>query len=251
MLMTLPAAGRHLDAHHLATRHPLGAGQQQDRRTGEEVGDDQVDSVDRPRKKAKPRTEPTVRYHSTRAPISDTMSATTMVCHAPAKPRWALLRIDRPARTSSFNRSKNTTYESTVTPTDTMRPAMPASDRARPCVFDRNEMTVQINAPETARPTDDDQAEQAVVQHHEDQDQADADEAGDPRGAQRVLAERRRHGLHRLGLQLTGSEPLLSTRARLLASPSLKLPVICTLPVKFGCCTVGAEITSPSSSIAN
>ena len=109
-------------------------------------------NVDRPRKKAKPRTEPTVRYHSTAAPISDTMSATTMVCQAPAKPRWALLRIDRPARTSSFNRSKNTTYESTVTPTDTIRPAIPASDSARPCVFERNEMIVQISAPDTSKP---------------------------------------------------------------------------------------------------
>ena len=65
--------------------------------------------MDRPRKKAKLRTEPTVRYQSTSAPINDTRSATRIVCHAPANARWVPLRIDLPARTSSFIRSKNTT----------------------------------------------------------------------------------------------------------------------------------------------
>jgi hypothetical protein len=71
-----------------------------------------------------------------------------------------------------------------VTPTETMSPAIPASDSAKPCVLERNEMTVQIKAPGDGKPTGHDQAEQAVVQHHEDEDQADPDDAGNPRCAQ-------------------------------------------------------------------
>jgi hypothetical protein len=51
-----------------------------------------------------------------------------------------------------LRRSKKTTYESTVTPTETMIPAIPASDSARPFVRDNSEITAQINAPETDRP---------------------------------------------------------------------------------------------------
>ncbi len=79
----------------------------------------------------------------------------------------------------------------------------------------------------------------------------DADEAGDPGCSQRVLAERRRHGLHGLRLQLDRQRTTVEHAGEVAASDSLKLPVICTLPVNEGCCTVGAEITSPSSSMAS
>ena len=52
--------------------------------------------VDRPRKKAKPRTEPTVRYHSTTAPISETRSAARIVRQALAKPARRRVRSDSP-----------------------------------------------------------------------------------------------------------------------------------------------------------
>ena len=41
-------------------------------------------------------------------------------------PLSTLLRTVRPARASSFNRSKYTMYESTVIPTETISPMMPA-----------------------------------------------------------------------------------------------------------------------------
>ena len=66
-------------------------------------------TVDRPRKKAKPRTEPTDRYHSTPAPISDTTSAATIVRHALLKLLGVEARSDLPERTSSLRRSKYTT----------------------------------------------------------------------------------------------------------------------------------------------
>ena len=65
--------------------------------------------VERPRKNANPRTEPTDRYHSTPAPMSETMSAARIVRHALLKLRGVEARKDLPARTSSFSRSRKTT----------------------------------------------------------------------------------------------------------------------------------------------
>jgi hypothetical protein len=66
-------------------------------------------TVDSPRKKAKPRTEPTVSHHSTAAPRNDEVSAARMVRNARLKARSVELRSVRPALSSSLRRSKNTT----------------------------------------------------------------------------------------------------------------------------------------------
>ena len=56
-----------------------------------------------------------------------------MVRRARVHPCSTAARSDLPpSRTSSRSRSKNTTNESAVMPTATMRPAMPASDSAKP-----------------------------------------------------------------------------------------------------------------------
>src|SRR6185436_14445432 len=89
-------------------------------------------SVDRPRKKAKPRTEPTARKYRRAAPISDTKSAARIVRNDREKPRSSDDRIVFPLRTSSFRRSKYTTYESTVIPTETMMPVTPDSVSVKP-----------------------------------------------------------------------------------------------------------------------
>ena len=99
-------------------------------------------SVERPRKNANPRTAPTVSHHSTNAPMSDTVSATRMVRHAAVNSRCAEFYRRLPDRRESINLSKKTTYESTVTPTDKMIPAVPASVSARPFVRDSHEMTL-------------------------------------------------------------------------------------------------------------
>ena len=49
----------------------------------------------------------------------------------------------------------------------------------------------------------------------------------------------------------TGNAPRLSTRASDRASPSVKLPVICTEPEKNGSLTTGADWMMSSSTIAN
>ena len=48
----------------------------------------------------------------------------------------------------------------------------------------------------------------------------------------------------------TGSEPLFITFARLRASVSENVPLICTLPLNVGTCTSATDCSSPSSSIA-
>jgi hypothetical protein len=66
-------------------------------------------SVERPRKKAKPRTGPTVNQNRRAAPMKLEMSAARMVRNARAKERSVELRSVRPARSSSLRRSKYTT----------------------------------------------------------------------------------------------------------------------------------------------
>ena len=54
-----------------------------------------------------------------------------------------------------------------------------------------------------------DPRQRPVVEEHEQQDEADADQAGHDAGPERVLAERRRHGLHRLRLHLDRGRAVL------------------------------------------
>ena len=63
--------------------------------------------------------------------MSETRSAARIVRNARLKPRSTEERTVLPLRTSSFRRSKYTTYESTVMPTETMRPVTPASVSVR------------------------------------------------------------------------------------------------------------------------
>ena len=58
-----------------------------------------------------------------------TKSAATIVLYARANAGWTAARGDFPERTSSFNRSKKTMYESAVTPNEITRPATPARER--------------------------------------------------------------------------------------------------------------------------
>ena len=60
------------------------------------------------------------------------MSADRIVRRARTQARGTATRTDRPSCTSSFIRSKNTTNESAVIPTATMKPAMPARVRVKP-----------------------------------------------------------------------------------------------------------------------
>ena len=99
-------------------------------------------TVDRPRKNAKPRTLPIASTYSTTAPMSETRSAATMVRNERWNARSAHDRTVAPARSSSFSRSKYTTYESTVTPADTMMPVTPARVSASPCDCPRYVITV-------------------------------------------------------------------------------------------------------------
>ena len=109
-------------------------------------------SAEIPRKNAKPRTEPTVRYHNTIAAINETVSAATIVRHADSKLRSAEFFRVLPARISSFIRSKKTIYESTAMPIETIIPAMPESESARPLLRDRNEITLHKSATEMVKP---------------------------------------------------------------------------------------------------
>ena len=62
--------------------------------------------VERPRKKAKPFTLPTATKYRTMAASNETKSAAHTVRHALLKPRSTEVRMERPDRVSSFNRSK-------------------------------------------------------------------------------------------------------------------------------------------------
>ena len=110
-------------------------------------------SAEIPKKNAKPLTEPTVRYHKTIAAINETVSAATIVRHADSKLRNAEFLRVLPKRISSLMRSKNTMYESTAMPIDTIMPAMPESESAKPLVRDNKETTLHKNAIETLMPT--------------------------------------------------------------------------------------------------
>ena len=89
-------------------------------------------TVERPRVKAKPCTEPTVSSYRTTAAISVTMSEAMIVRRARIQPWRTAERSDLPSRSSSRNRSKNTTKESAVIPMATIRPATPSSERVKP-----------------------------------------------------------------------------------------------------------------------
>ena len=72
------------------------------------------------------------KYHSSAAARNDTVSETSTVRRARFQPRSTAVRRVRPSRTSSRNRSKNTTNESAVMPMATIRPATPDSSSAKP-----------------------------------------------------------------------------------------------------------------------
>ena len=61
--------------------------------------------------------------------MNDTVSETRIVRRARFQPASTAGRSCLPSRTSSRNRSKNTTKESAVMPMATIRPAIPASSR--------------------------------------------------------------------------------------------------------------------------
>jgi hypothetical protein len=88
-------------------------------------------SVVRPRVNAKFCTSVTANLYSTAAARKDTESETRIVRRARRQPCSTADRSDLPSRTSSRSRSKNTTNESAVIPIATIKPAMPASDRAK------------------------------------------------------------------------------------------------------------------------
>ena len=94
----------------------------------------------------------------------------------------------RPVRTSSFSRSKYTTYESTVTPTDTMRPVTPASVSVSPIDVPevRDQRVDQRRAHE--EPGDHDRPEQPVVDEHVERDEQQADQARRDPGVELVAA---------------------------------------------------------------
>ena len=109
-------------------------------------------TADIPRKKANPRTEPTVRNQSVAAAKNETMSAATIVRQADSKLRMAEFLSVLPTRISSLIRSKKTIYESTAMPIETMMPAMPDSDSAKPFVRDKTEIRLHKNAIEIVIP---------------------------------------------------------------------------------------------------
>ena len=104
-----------------------------------------------------------------------------------------------PCRTSSFSRSKNTMYESAVTPSEITRPAMPASVSAYPNAMlrERDQREREDRPDRHAEPRHD--AEQPVVEEQVQEEQHQTDHPGDHALLQRLLAER---GAHRQGLEL-------------------------------------------------
>ncbi len=76
--------------------------------------------------KAKPFTPPTARKYSTAAARKFTTSEMMIVRRARAQPVSTADVSERPSRTSSRTRSKNTMNESAVMPIETMKPATPA-----------------------------------------------------------------------------------------------------------------------------
>ena len=152
----------------------------------------------------------------------------------PAKPRWALLRIDPPGADLVFQSFEEDDV-GVDGDTDRHDDAGDARTATAPDLesCDRNEMIVQIKRARHAQAGGHDEPEQPVVERHEQQHEADADDAGDRSAACNEslpsVGDTVLHGLR--SRSFTGSEPLFSTRARLRASDSLKLPVICTLPV--------------------
>ena len=84
-----------------------------------------------------------------------------------------------------------------MTPTDTTMPVTPARLSATP---EPGDDRVEQRRPH-AQPEHHDEAEGPVVEDHVEAHEREAEEAGGQPGLQRVLAERGRHGLHRLRLE--------------------------------------------------
>ena len=68
---------------------------------------------------------------------------------------------------------------------------------------------------------------------------------------QLVLTQRRRHGLPLADIEGKGKAPYFKTLARSAASSWVNCPVIEACPPMIGSLTWGAEITTPSSTMAN
>ena len=84
--------------------------------------------------------------------MNDTASAARTVRKAERKPLSTDERMVLPDRISSFNRSKYTTYESTVIPIDTMMPITPDRSRARPLLWPRYDTIAHSRAAVRASP---------------------------------------------------------------------------------------------------
>jgi hypothetical protein len=88
--------------------------------------------VDMPSVKAKPFTSADAKKYRIAAARNETVSADRIVRRARTHARGTATRTERPSCTSSLMRSKNTTKESAVMPSATMKPAMPARSRVKP-----------------------------------------------------------------------------------------------------------------------
>src|SRR4029077_5307835 len=81
---------------------------------------------------AKPFTVPVPSQYSTAAPTIVVTCESKTVVNARLKPTLTAARIVRPAHSSSFMRSKMSTFASTAMPMDSTKPAIPGSVRTTP-----------------------------------------------------------------------------------------------------------------------
>ena len=128
---------------------------------------------------------------------------------------------ERPARSSSLIRSKMTMFESAAIPIVRIRPAMPGCERDG-YQLDQPVEEDAVRDQREAR----DHAQQAVEAHQEDQDEPEADGAGQQALAQRLLAGEAETCVSEIGFRSIGSAPVFRTSARSCASWSLKPPEI-------------------------
>src|SRR4029453_3710363 len=136
-----------------------------------------------------------------------------MVRRARRHPCSTAARKLRPSLTSSRNRSKNTTNESAVMPTATIRPAIPASVSVNPIHSPSRTTDAEASNPAPPPPPSEaarrvgpqarhpqarhrHQAETAVVEEQVEGDEGKPERAGDDPDAQVVAAERRRDLAH-------------------------------------------------------
>ena len=114
-------------------------------------------------------------------------------------------------------------------------------------------MIVHSSAAHTVRPSDDHEAEGPVVEEHVERDQGEADEAGDEAGPQRVVAQRGRHRLHRLALELDRQRAVAQHEGQVLGLGLAEAAADRDLvaPSKLGSLIDGADCTTASSTMAS